>query len=388
MYLKFSRVSFTILCFLAGISSLLAQEKIISVQLDYENPQSRTITIDYSLSRDFDLAKKTILLIEDPLDQALGFNHLFDRIDEGDFNVIRIKGRYFSEDLKTFLKTNNHTWNQKYTWLNHDQVIRDIEKIRKRILEDKRVILVGFGASTSLHFHYLNSYPDKVEKLIAFNPLLLDVQENLNFWNLFESLSKLDSSSLPKELSFDIDSTEPYFFYPSSKKDSLFTADFQKYEVANHSLETGFFTDIHRVRSFEILPLKSSTGNSPILEYLRKSSEPIRNFFSSQPFSVSGLRYDEGIRFQGQVITFGALNNLIIDPKTFDALVEFYQDGQTFLLKDGYSLEKTRALNFIPEIIEAFVSDKAALKVQLLNDLKRQELLYQGKNYNNIIIGQ
>ncbi|MDN3205098.1 hypothetical protein [Algoriphagus sediminis] len=388
IFLEWNKRSiFTILFWLGGYCTY-AQSFQIPVPLDHFNPNSRKITIGYSVSESFDFSKKTILVLNDPIDEYLGLNEIIQDVNEGDFNLIRVQGRFFSKDLEDFLDSHNQTWNQKYLWLNHDQIIRDIETIRHEILGKEEVILVGFGSSASILFHYLNSFPDKVEKVIALNPLLLDVQENLSFWNLFESLSKNYSSDSEKRLNFAIHSSRPYFFYTKNERDSLFRVDFESYNVNGLSQSREAFVDGARVRALELIPPDYTNGKSPLVESLGELAEPLIQSISEKKFSKSGIRYDEGLKFDGEVVIIGALNNLFIDPKTFDAIGEFYPDSQIFLLRDGYSLFETRLSNLVPEIINVFSGDNTEDKVDLILELKKDSLLYQGKNYNNIVISK
>ncbi len=162
----------------------------IEVPLDHSDPNSRTISISYHLMNEFDPSKETLFTLRDRLDENV------QRLDYiADFgkevNWVNISGRYYSEDLQAFIESHaKGDWDKIYRWLNQNQVANDIELIRKKLLGDQKVMILGYSSSASLVLHYLSSHKENVSKLICINPLLFDIEENLSLWDFSSSFQE------------------------------------------------------------------------------------------------------------------------------------------------------------------------------------------------------
>jgi pimeloyl-ACP methyl ester carboxylesterase len=228
--------------------------EIIQVPLDHTDPKSRTITITYHFENQFDSSKQTVFTIDDPIDEAYPDFELGNSI-KSEFNWVRISGRYFSEDLEKFITENSQgNWDKIYHWLNQNQVAKDIELIRKQILGDGKVTLIGYSSSSASFLQYLSIYPNNVNKLVCINPLLLDIQTNLSFWSLSESF-KNQSTSLSDAEFFDFayQSSTDYFNIPESKRDSLISNSLKEFkeQKSDSILYSDHFPMSFAVRSFE-----------------------------------------------------------------------------------------------------------------------------------------
>jgi hypothetical protein len=149
------------------------------VPLDHNMKDGRKIEIRYTLFQPYDGRKKTIFLMEDPFDK-----YFLDGINlyglENEFNLVQIKGRHNSDAILKILNSTGKTdWTKAYQLLNMDQHARDMELVRKELVGDQQINLLGFSGSAAYLHYYLSLYPEKVYSLISFNPLLFDLQKNL-----------------------------------------------------------------------------------------------------------------------------------------------------------------------------------------------------------------
>ena len=361
----------------------------ILVPLDHANPESRKITIRYHFENQFDSHKETIFSIEDPIDEAYEDFELGNSIKE-EFNWVRISGRYFSEDLKEFLNENAEGDGGKiYRWLNQNQVAKDIDLIRKKILGNRKVILFGYSSSSALFLHYLSTHTNSVSKLIFINPLLLDIQNNLSFWGFSESFKNSPTDLSNGEFfDFAYQSSHDYFNLPASKRDSLISKSLKEFDdqISDSILISDQFPMSFAVRSFEHTLGLEQIGNSfdPISNYLRDKSEPIRASYSQQKFPVTGINYDAGLSFKGEVMIIGGAFNLLVNPKVVDVLAEFFPESTLILFRDGHSLEKIKREEEFSNLLLAFLKNDFGMKVKAYQSLADLNMLFFEKEYNSI----
>lgn len=361
----------------------------IQVPLDHADPESRKITITYHFENQFDNSRETIFSIEDPIDEAYQDFELSDSI-KAEFNWVRISGRYFSEDLQKFIIENAEGhWDKIYTWLNQNQVANDIELIRQQILGEGKVTLIGFSSSGALFLHYLSTHSESVNKLLCINPLLLDVQTNLSFWDLSKSF-KNQSTYLSDAEFFDFayHSSHDYFNLSPSKRDSLISNTLKEFKLkSSDSISiSDKFPMSFAVRSFEHIIGLEQKGNSfdPISNYLREKSEPIRASYSQRKFPIMGINYDAGLSFEGEVMILGGAYNLLVNPKVVDVLAEFFPESTLILFRDGHSLEKIRRAKEFSDLLLAFLKNDFEMKVKAYQSLAASNLLFLEKEYNSI----
>jgi len=361
----------------------------IQVPLDHADPESRKITITYHFENQFDHRRETVFSIEDPIDEACQDFEWSNSLKE-EFNWVRISGRYFSEDLKKFLSENADGEGEKiYRWLNQNQVAQDIELIRKQILGDEKVTLFGYSSSSALFLHYLSTHPNSVSKLIFINPLLFDIQSNLSFWGFSESF-KNQSTDLSDAEFFDFayQSSHDYFNLSPSKRDSLISKSLKEFkeQASDSILFSDQFAMSLAVRSFELTLGLEQKGNSfdPISNYLREKSEPIRASHSQRKFPVTGINYDAGLSFKGEVMIIGGAFNLLVNPKVVDVLAEFFPESTLILFRDGHSLEKIRRAKEFSDLLLAFLKNDFEIKVKAYQSLADLNLLFLEKEYNSI----
>jgi len=67
-----------------------------------------------------------------------------------------------------------------------------------------------------------------------------------------------------------------------------------------------------------------------------------------------------------------------------DVLAEFFPRSTLVLFRDGHSLEKTKKVKEFYDLLLAFLKDDFQMKVKAYQSLTDLNLLFLGKEYNNI----
>lgn len=361
----------------------------ILVPLDHSDPQSKKISITYHFENEFDPDRETVFTLDDPIDDAFQKFELGESV-KAELNWVRISGRHFSEDLQNFINENaNQDWEKIYRWLNQNQVSQDIELIRRKLLDQKKVSLLGYSSSNGILLHYLSGYSQSVEKLLCINPFLMDIQTNLSFWN-FSNYFQNKSTELTNAEFFEFayQSSVDYFNSDPSLRDSLINSAMKVFKENPSNSGKINFPISFAVRSFEhsIELMTEAKTDFPIANFLKEKSDGLWMAFFKEKFPLIGTNYDVGLSFTGQVIILGSAYDLLINPKVVDVLAEFFPKSTLVLFRDGHSLEKVRDAKEFYILLLAFLKNDFHQKVrsyQILNDLN---LLFLGKNYNSIRI--
>lgn len=360
----------------------------IEVPLDHEDPYSKKIKIEYSIQQPFDPKKKTIITHADPFDEYLGLGDLLD-LELTEFNLIKIQGRYSSPYLNQFIQENTEIRSdKKYHWLSRDQIIKDIELVRKEILGDDSAILIGFGSGAGLIHYYLHEFPDRVEKVLSLNPLLLDIPKNLSFWDLLEGFdSKIKEYSTDQIVRFSVQSSEPYFFMDKPIRDSTIKVKIEDF-INTTFLETQNAISLGlEARAFEHYLDIGIYDLGPFGHFLGLLSLSLRSNTMSLEY-FNGTNYDRGKLFSSKIILVGGVYNLLLDPKSFDVIGEFYPNASVHYLRDGYDFSESRKRGIWEALISSLCSNDVSAKIELFKLLQEQELLFQEKNYNSIRVGK
>jgi pimeloyl-ACP methyl ester carboxylesterase len=358
----------------------------LSVPLDHQDPYGKQIEISYTLSQPYDNQKKIILLIEDPLNNFFQAGINLSGLED-DFNIVQIKGR---NDNETILKIINSTgeidWTKTYQLLNMDQQARDIEWVRKALPGKPKVHLAGFSGTAAYLHYYLSLYPEKVRSLISFNPLLFDLQKNLNFRDPARCLEaeanrfwvaylwqEHSESLCPDKGGGDI-----FPFYAFLQWSFLVPALWEN-KIAEMALKVRLFE-----HSYDLLANKLNDQPPSILAaWMQKESLSIWKALEKAPFSVHGVDYDKGRQFEGKVLIVGAVHDNLISRFCYDVLAEFYPNSTLMLLRDGHAMSKLRATLLHSKLIRSFILNDNQEKVAVYQSLQEAGLLYEKKDRYN-----
>lgn len=369
----------------SGIATIFS----IQVPMDHFNSGSRKISIEYSISGSFDSSKLTVFYLEDPVDSVFGYLNIPIQLTD-QFNLVSIKGRYQSRDLNDFFENRKAPdWDMKYNLLNQKQVAEDVELIRRELLGNEKVTLLGYSSSASVLHYYLSLYPDQVSTMISISPMFFDVEENLSFWNQFSFIEeKVEKLNSDRALDFAYFSHSDFFNSSKSIKDSLLVLALNQFKADKIS---GFsklqFKSISlRVRAFELIYNTSpfSETTSKTLESFLRAALPIFQTFKEKPFLVYGLNFDKWLEFEGKVVLIGGAFDLLLNPKILDVLAEFYPNSTLIQLKDGHALKVFQSSPYYSDFLEAFILNRHTSKIKVYEELKKADLLYLKSDYNSV----
>jgi len=169
----------------------------IELPIDYANPKEGTFIQYYEITSNFDFKKPTIVFFEDAqqeftipgnVDELAERYHFFQH-----FNVLYYhhRGREYSYiELKDRDGTVN--WERAYRVLSSNQVIEDIEHIRKNLFKEKpdtKILIYGRSGGGCLVQRYLAKYSQYVHRAFiraAPNPIImkqLGYPESKYFYN-------------------------------------------------------------------------------------------------------------------------------------------------------------------------------------------------------------
>jgi len=181
----------------------------IELPVDYENPEAGTFLQYYQLTSNFDFNRPTIFFFQD-IAQQYGMPGEIDKLAKeynffDDFNVVyyQIRGRQYS-----FIELKNPdgsvNWEKAYKLLSSDQVIEDIERIRRDLFKEKpetKILLYGRSGGGFLIQRYLAKYSNFVQRAFiraAPNSVIikqLGYPESKYFYN---TLNGIDSTLYTK----------------------------------------------------------------------------------------------------------------------------------------------------------------------------------------------
>ena len=261
-------------------------ERIVQVPLDHANTQSKKIEISFTLEAPFEEEKETVFVIKDPIDEIYGGFEVSPIISEN-YNLVTIKGRYESKDLMEFLQTfHSNDWEVAYNYLNQRQVAQDIEFIRRELLGDRQVSLIGFSSSAALFHYYQAHFPTRIKIFISLSPLLLDIQENLSFW---KQIGFIDSGRLTLENSQLTDlafyAHQDFFTTRSTEIDSLLPLALEESSLKPGIRNAENLSVSLQVRLFELT--QNTSLKDKVIMGFRLNSIPIWKAFELNSFEIS-----------------------------------------------------------------------------------------------------
>jgi pimeloyl-ACP methyl ester carboxylesterase len=140
--------------------------RYLEVPLTYRNPSKGTFKLYYELCSDFDESKPTILIPTDGQRtfSQVGWADKYKKMFNLDFNTViyEYRGMYCSRIPE--LEGKNINWPLAYELLNSDNVVEDIERIRRDLLGDKKINILGGSGTAMIGLKYIAKYPEKVNR--------------------------------------------------------------------------------------------------------------------------------------------------------------------------------------------------------------------------------
>jgi len=364
----------------------------IRVPMDHLNPNSKRIEINFAYENDFIEGRKTALILDDPLDGLFIPYDISDNIKQH-YNIVRILGRHQLQALKEeVMSFDTIDWKKAYQVYNQHQIVSDIELIRKKILGDKEVMLIGFSSSAGTFNYYISQYPEKVSQVICLSPLVFDIQRNLRF---DRSTSNIEAyqSQLSKEQFYD------FFHYSSfdllngkpqernkSTQSALFNFKYYLVFLPGFSSRSSSNDNIgFKVRVFEhSFAYDDQNVDAPIepniiRDLMREMSKELWEVYLDRHFDVLGVHYDKGFKYLGNIFILGGAYDLLINSNSFEILAEFYRHSTLLLLKDGHSLNKIRSAGLLDDLMLSIMENDFDKKVAALEALHHYEFVFTKK---------
>lgn len=358
----------------------------ILVPYNHLLPDSRKIEIKVEFLNEFDSEKETVFLLEDAFDDIyLPFYELLDFSESSNF--VLIKGRKDNEELKSgVMHTGKPDYQLAYRLYNQDQVARDIEVIRKELLGEKEVILLGYSSSAMVLQHYLSLYPEQVSRMISVNPLVFDIQKNLSFPK--NEISFLGFQLNQKQL-FDFNYYSNFERYNLTKEQLKTLSENSLIQVLSYrdllsgvSHKQDIENDIPLlVRVFEqaiaFSGMQGDSQTNPNFQLLRELSSPIWERYEESHFPFYGTNYDQILNFQGKLILIAGAYDQLIFPKSYDVLAELYSNSTLLLLKDGHALQRVSSQGLLSEVVDSFIQNDFDSKVKVYKKLVESNLIFE-----------
>lgn len=370
------------LIFVFFISKLNAQS--FQVPYDHQLPNSRKIEIHVEFLNQFDADRETVFLLEDAFDKLfMPFDELVDFSMSSNF--VLIKGRKDNEQLnKRVMLTGSPDYQLAYTLYNQDQVARDIEVIRKELIGDEQVILLGYSSAAMVLQHYLSLFPQHVSRIISVNPLVFDIQKNLSF----------PSSALSfPDLKLSDEQMVDFSFYANFDRENLDRKSLSKENLMGFLTFQDLLTGVSTiqdstsniplmVRLFEHAIALSGLQDSgqkinPGLEVMKKLSSPLWSSYQSSNFDFYGTNYDKLLEFEGKMVLIGGAFDHLIYSKSYDVLAEYYANCTLLLINDGHVLQQALKLTSFHELINAFITNDTSGKVAAYKKLSEEKFIFE-----------
>ncbi|HHF43212.1 MAG: hypothetical protein DRJ11_02445 [Candidatus Aminicenantes bacterium] len=140
--------------------------RYLEVPLSYRRPAQGSFKLYYELCSDFDENKPTILI---PIDgqrtfSQVGWADKYKKMFGLEFNTViyEYRGMYCSRIPE--LDSRNIDWPRAYELLNSDNVVEDIERIRRDLLGDKKINILGGSGTAMIGLKYIARYPENVDR--------------------------------------------------------------------------------------------------------------------------------------------------------------------------------------------------------------------------------
>jgi len=246
---------------------------------------------------------------------------------------------------------------------------------------------VGFSGAAAYSHYYLCLFPEYVKSLISFNPLLFDLQKNLNLSNPSQCVE-----AIPLENTSYLD----FLWYNNFEtlcEEQTGTEDIElafysylKWLFLLPSIEEANETDIAlKIRLFEHSYglTYNSTPHSPaskMAKWMMLESHEIWKKFEHHPFPVYGMNYDRGLDFSGKVLIVGAVHDKLLSRFCYDVLAEFYLNSTLLLIRDGHSFGKLRGSLLHNKLISSFINNDIHEKVTVYQSLQDEGLLFNKRD--------
>ncbi|AFL82889.1 hypothetical protein Belba_0221 [Belliella baltica DSM 15883] len=358
----------------------------VLMPLDHNDVNSVKIKGEYLFKDGFDSRKKTVVVMSDGLDRC--FTNHFQQLGFSDkYNVVYFLGRSGSDEISRLVNYNGQTnWSNAYKWLNLDQQAKDLELFRNEVLGGENFHLFSYPSASGIALHYLSVFPNQVSKVLAINPLLFDLQKNMNFRPFEIAISEFSQDFINEKWM--------KFAWYMGREKPLYEGKIERNDILSKIYQFnlwGFLIpDVPEVKSLSLAvkvrlfehsrnylyDFDESKPTPKVVKWMKKSSKEVWDAFDRQPSRFIGMHYDLLTRFTGEMMIVCSSQNLIINPKTFEGLAEFIQNPTMLYINDAHALQKFYGQAEWPLVIQSFFDNDVQGKIQAFKNLQTKGLIH------------
>ncbi|GAB4180535.1 MAG: hypothetical protein Kow00108_16970 [Calditrichia bacterium] len=141
-------------------------QRFITVPVSYKDSSRGTFKLYYELCSDYDPKKPTILIPTDgqrTLSQV-GWADRYKKMFNLEYNTVTYEYRGMFCSKIPLIEKKGADWKTIYGILNSDNVVEDIERIRRDLLGDKPFYILGGSGTAMIGLKYIAKYPQNVKR--------------------------------------------------------------------------------------------------------------------------------------------------------------------------------------------------------------------------------
>ncbi|GEM_PF-918426 len=173
--------------------------RYIEVPFSYRHPEKGTFRLYYEINSDFDPKKPTVIIPTDGQRSSslIGWADRYKKIFALSFNVVTHEYRGMPCARIRGIEPGRTNWEKAYEYLNTDNVVEDIERVRKDLLGDKKAFLLGGSGTAMMGLKYLAKYHRHVERaylMSFFKDAETSSRSGLTFFDSFLKQNHLEKT--------------------------------------------------------------------------------------------------------------------------------------------------------------------------------------------------
>ncbi len=286
--------------------------RYVDAPVSYLDPAKGSFKLYYELCSDYDESKPTIIIPTDgqrSLSQV-GWADKYKEMFSLDYNTVTYEYRGMYASKIPLVENKNTNWNTLYEILNSDNVIEDIELIRKDLPGNKPVYILGGSGTAMMGLKYISRYHQNIKRaflmsffkdakgsseagVIYFNNFLKDNNLTEKFRSIYQN-HKIDIKQtlflIQRLLYYDKDIVKDLISELSEGSFDLF----EKYSKQLGSVEF-FIRSVRKYKPWTVIfmyetNINTSLNNMPDINYpFLKMAEPVHDYYSNNHISKPPL---------------------------------------------------------------------------------------------------